>query len=71
VGITTAKYIEIMNKGQHGTTYGYGQGCHCSDCRRAMRDYRRSKRGTGRAKIANSWPSHEDRIDTILEILHG
>lgn len=65
---TAQEFIEL----EHGKYYTYNEGCRCSDCTAAMTQYRRDKR---RGKVVPSkdkaFMTVEDRVDIILEILHG
>lgn len=65
------------SKFSHGTAQKWRTGCRCSDCCEANKFYGRIKSRQARLRKAQlKHPerydmSHDDKIDTLLEILHG
>lgn len=57
----------------HGTRYGYKKGCRCTSCvlanRAFARKYQQARRWGSGSHLAVK--NHDDKIDMLLEILHG
>lgn len=54
---------------QHGRYSTYTQGCKCADCTKAMKKYYRRKRHP--ELVYYEELTHDDKIDILLEALHG
>lgn len=65
----TKKFLET----DHGTNAGYASGCRCEYCVGYKRYLWRMSNATRLKKKGNTraFTKHDDRIDVILEILHG
>ena len=48
--------VSRLPMSEHGTLGRYSSGCHCVDCRRAMRDYQRARRAAEKFFKASSKP---------------
>ena len=54
----------------HGTRAGYVHGCRCVPCHEANKRYAWERDHPGEVYTMGDF-SHDDAIDTILEVLHA